>query len=168
MIVALHAVPIDRSNKPLVDLFRAHEVFDLAIWSAAADRARACDAVASLRAGIERLSNGTELAARLGLVNPVTDLWLADRERPRVSVILDTALMLPTWWRTIRHLIRRLFPSRALLRLYGPAARTSRLALASIYLNRCKRAFLGGLGAIRDVRRAGRNARVSPVRRRTE
>ena len=165
LVVALHAVKPGRAQQPTVDIIRALEVFDPAVWREAAGLARRCGAEPAFRAGLELLPAGRQLVAQLGVGGVVgTDDWLAVRGRHRISVNLAETLSQPGLPAGARHVLRRVFPSPAFLRLADPASRGGPGALMVGYLSRALRALAGAPRAVIDVARARRAAGHPPGR----
>lgn len=152
LIVMLHAANPGRNHKPLADLRRAREVLPPQVWAEAAQLARRCGAVDSCRAGIGLLPDGSALADRLGIVGAIgADTWLAGRQRDRISVNLAIALDERGAWAIASHIVRRMVPSPAFVRLFDARARTGPAGLALAYARRFWRVLLAGPRAIRDV-----------------
>lgn len=159
LIVALHAASPGRSGKPRIDLARARAVLDTQVWRDAAVLARDSGAESALRAGLELLPDGAELAAEIGVTGVVAaDLWLGGRQRDRVSVSLAEALSRPGLLGKAAFVVRRVVPSAAFLRLSDPAAKGGRLALTAAYGRRLRRAIIRGPRAAMDVLEARRSA----------
>ena len=160
LILALHAANPGRGLKPLDDIHRARETFDIDVWRDAAEIARACDAESGCRAGLELLDQGRQLADDLGLGGAVrADQWLGGRQRHRISVNLAMALDEPGTAAKIKHVLRRVLPSPGFVRLWDVSARRGPGWLALAYLRRVGRSVLAAPRAVIDVTIARRAVR---------
>lgn len=167
-ILALHAANPGRGRKPLTDIHRAHDLFDREIWAGAAGLATRWAAESAYRAGLELLPDGRQLADDLGVGGTVrADQWLAGRQRNRVSVNLAKALAEDGIGSAAVHLIRRVLPSPAFVRLWDVPARRGPGWLALAYLRRIGRTISSAHIAVGDVYAARRALERHPRPSRT-
>jgi hypothetical protein len=160
LIIALHAANPGRGRKPLTDILRTPEVFGLSVWRDAASLARVCGAESAMRAGLDLLPDGAQLADDLGLGGSVTpDKWLAGRQHNRVSVNLAIALSEPGFGKKIQRVVKRVLPSPAFVRLWDVSARRGPGWLAFGYVRRVAITTAAGPRAIVDVVAASRAVR---------
>lgn len=166
LVLALHAANPGRGRKPLVDIYRAKEIFAPEVWLDAARLARACGAESACRAGLDLLPDGSRFADDLGIGGTLAaDAWLGGRQHNRVSVNLATALAERGGRAKMAHIVRRVLPSPAFLRLADPSARRGAAWLALAYVHRVATACVAAPRAMMDVAVA-RRAIQRPTRSR--
>jgi hypothetical protein len=161
LIVALHAAHPGRAHKPLVDIRRANDLFDREVWQGAAELARQCDAESSFRAGLGLLADGDRLADELSVGGQVpVSTWLTGRHRAQASVSLALVLAKPGFTGRLRHVLSRLLPSPASIRLTDASAGRGLPWLAAAYVRRLIVVVMSLPRAISDVLEARRALRT--------
>jgi hypothetical protein len=159
LLVALHASHHGvASDKPLTDLARALERFDLDVWRAAAAFADELQALPAFTAGLELLPAGRAVRASLD-IPPADSLRVAllARSEPTAAVgLLDLAAA-----RGIRakssFLARKLVPSARFMRVTSPLARRGRVGLVLAYACRPLRLLVEIAPALRALRRTSKD-----------
>ena len=159
LILLLHAVSPGRSSKPAADLRRAAEVLDSDAWVQARALARMVDAREAVAAAADLLPAGSLPVDLTGPDVPIAaHQWLGGRQNRRMGVNLAVALAQPGRFGPVRHVVRRVFPSPAFVRLWDERARNGTAALALAYGQRLVRTVAQAPRAVSDVvsaRRAG-------------
>lgn len=159
LLALLHAAAPGRARHPLVDLERANLLMDDSTWTTAVQWGRSVGAVAAVAAAIDLLppARAVQLSELLGHADTAVPahLWLAGRQRPRVSVNLARVLHEQSGPRAIaRQIVCRVFPSPAFVALWDPRARQGSRGLAMAYGSRLRRTVTGAPRALWDLSRA--------------
>lgn len=156
--VALHAAHHGREvGRPVEDLRRALQHFELAAWHEAAELAWATGAQDSFVAGLLLTDAGRTLVAAEGWVTPMrTQVKLRAASAPAAAVALDRMLEAGSLPAAGRMLLHELVPSAAFLRHSLPLARRGRRGLAAAYAVRPVLLLVRVGPAIRALRAARR------------
>ncbi len=159
--LALHAAQHGAtSTRPLRDLHRGLERLDDDAWRRAAELADRLGATEAFAAGLRIVAPGAEMADRLGLgTGASVEVHL---RAAGATVALGLMGMLDSRsWRSRAVMVRReLVPSQGFMRVWQPLARRGRLGLAAAYAWRPLWLAWKLPAAIRDLRRARRQAAV--------
>jgi putative nucleotidyltransferase-like protein len=162
--VALHATvhAVDDEPKPLLDLSRALERASPGTWEAAAALARRLDAEGAFAAGLEMVSDGRELAARLELTSERSiETAMFAESVPYSSWTVNRLANTPGVLPKLRIALRRVFPEPDFMRAWYPIARRGRLGLALSYPRRLAWLVKATGPAVAGWLRARRRARES-------
>ncbi len=135
-LVALHAAahgrPHERSQR---DLRRAVSRFGLADWSGAVALAREWDALDFFVVGLCLDPEGVRLLSELGIAHePSTTAAMRGMGMPRAQRGLEQLDRTSGAGSRLRLVLRKVFPSPELMRIWKPIARRGRLGLALAYL----------------------------------
>jgi len=158
MHVALHAAQHGVAHERTAeDLRRALQAASAQDWAQAARLARELDATPAFAAGLRRVPEGRELAARLGLAEemPADVAWRVDSAPPMtdgLGVLADA----PGVRAKLRFVARHLVPPAGYMRVWLPIARRNRAGLALAYLYR-PLWLLKGIGPAVLARRRARS-----------
>jgi Uncharacterised nucleotidyltransferase len=166
--VVLHAAQDGRRpGRSLMDLKRAIQQVPLETWEDAARVAQELLAVPAFGAGLDLLSEGNTLAARLELpADKSVDAVLRARGAHSVALGLNWFATTPGLRRKLVLLYRKLVPSVEFMRAWSPLARRSRAGLAAAYVWRSVwLLFQAGL-ALRALYEAKREVRHAQPRSR--
>jgi hypothetical protein len=160
MHAALHAAQDGRdTDQPLADLTRALAVVAEPEWRAALGLAGAVDATAAFAAGLERLTAGRQLLARL---DPDLSGGTYERLRggtpPPMSLGVARLMERRDARGLAAELAREVVPTPAFMRTWSPLARRGRLGLALAYAWRPVWLLVRIAPAVRAYRRARRAA----------
>ncbi|WBB82078.1 nucleotidyltransferase family protein [Micromonospora sp. WMMD882] len=157
LLVALHAATPASSTRPRADLERALAVFPVEAWRGAASIAARYDAVEAYALGLRLAAPGAELATVLGLPDGCAPArWLTAQRAPGTTISLARLAELPGTPTRLRHVVRRLAPSPAMIRLTSPLARRGRCGLLLAYAGRLARHAANLPRAVRELRAARR------------
>lgn len=163
LIVALHAARPGPGQQPYRDLSQAVQVFDAAEWRAAVELARECDALTAFAFGLGSVPAGRALLDELALdergttAHPSTAMRLYGPGQSPAGAAMGLLLQAGSTRARLRHVVDRMFPSAAYVRVHWPVARTGRWGLVRGYLQcwvRLARMAPRGVLELRQVRRA--------------
>ncbi|HVF53266.1 MAG TPA: nucleotidyltransferase family protein [Actinomycetota bacterium] len=162
--IALHAAQHGpTSPKALEDLNRALKRVDFEGWRIAASIAEGLDAIPAFGVGLRLDGEGVELADELGLPSrPTVELIIRSRGHSRGALALDWLDARPGVAFKARFLLRKIASPRRFIRDWDPRATRGPGALALAYVRRWIWLARETPGAIRDLRRAKREARWNP------
>lgn len=158
VLVCLNAARDSAASKPLEDLRRllAADVE----WDLVAALGCRLGALPAMRAGLELVEGGEELADRLGL-GPVSPEWrLRASGGPRTALRLDELRRAP-WSRRAPLVARWLVPAPALMRMREPDLPVGWRPLAAAYVRRLGQGAVGLRGSVSALRRAAGSPRRS-------
>src|SRR3954447_23402975 len=158
MHVALHAAQHGVAHERTAeDLRRALQAASAQDWAQAAGRARELDAPPAFAAGLRRVPEGRELAARLGLGEemPADVAWRV-ASAPPMTDGLGVLAGAPGVRAKLRFVPRHLVPPAGYMRVWLPIARRNRAGLALAYLYR-PLWLLKGIGPAVLARRRARS-----------
>jgi hypothetical protein len=120
LLVALHVWTAGSAKRPMVDLQRALDSFDDAVWRQASEIAARCDALAVFTFGLGRRPEGAELTHRLGLSTAAAPaIWLRSTPEVDGAAILGALLFVPGWHRRAVRSIRLVFPGVGYMRRWA-------------------------------------------------
>jgi len=144
--------------KALEDVRRGVEHFDEDTWMAAGDLARQLDAETWFVGGLQLVAEGRALCDRLGLERPTLDIHQRLRAESASSGAKGLAVLAgrrsPV--ARLRYAVRRVFPSRTLIRATEPIAARGGVWLVAGYLTRVVRVLWRSPRAVREYRAARR------------
>lgn len=135
--VAVHAIQhpgsLDEHTRGALE--RAIEISDAATWEAAAELAVEIGATAAFDAGLRRVPAGAEIAARLDLrYEPTAAVLRSQLGRPPGVHGIDQMVAAAGLRARTSIALRKLFPSRRLMRAWSPLARRGTAGLTLAYL----------------------------------
>jgi hypothetical protein len=136
MVVALHAAQHGgRQRRPVDDLRRAMLRIEYSTWQNAAALAVELDAGPAMRAGLELVEGGRDLADRLRLADDAsTDVRLLAAGAPATALGIQRLFTARGPCARLRFVARKLVPTPACMRLWQPVASRGRLGLMLAYV----------------------------------